>query len=503
MYFKRYQHQQEVLDNIQSYVDSGKSVGRVIVPTGGGKTRIEADVIKKYGIEQENNVSASLVLFHRIALGQQHIGLGSTPESPKGFRQWIGFDGWRAAAFHSGEHSSPVGISLKDEPQTTNVSVIKRHIERQKNLGNYSIIFSTYQSYHKLLDINFDVVIADESQFLVQEKYFYLFKSLKSSLKFCFTATEKWTDSDNGFGLNNRSIFGDRICTIKAVDLIKRGIIVAPKIHVIETSETEDVSCIVDLCIRISKYHHCDFSKTIGFSKTLFAASNSKDLKQILESQEHIRRFMPEHDIFIIHSNEEIGTTRNGMKIKDRNIFLDLIRASKNCLIFHYDILSEGIDISGITGVALLRSMNTCKLLQTIGRALRKYTVNDINIKKYALVTVPVWSNCEDDWVNLQKHIIALRGGGFQLDENIDISYELIKDAKERLNLEKEKDLPDLVSVEVHKSKANQKLKDAYHLLEKNTVEEALQFILHESKHKKDINIFKELYEYCETKGIS
>ena len=35
------------------------------------------------------------------------------------------------------------------------------------------------------------------------------------------------------------------------------------------------------------------------------------------------------------------------------------------------------------------------------------------------------------------------------------------------------------------------------------TVEEALQFILHKSKRKKDINIFKELYEYCETKGIS
>jgi len=503
MNFKRYKHQQEVLDSIEEYVNKGKNVGRIVVPTGGGKTRIEAEVVSKYGINKNNNFSASLVLFHRIALGQQHIGLGSTPQDPRGFRQWIGFDGWRAVAFHSGEHSAPVGISLRDEPQTTDVNVIKNSIKRQKKLGNYTIVFSTYQSYHKLIDIDFDVVIADESQFLVQEKYFYVFKDLKASLKFCFTATERWTDSDNGFGLNNKNIFGDRICTIKASDLIDRDIIVSPKIHIIETSIIEDVSYIVDLCIRIGRYHHLSFIKSAGFSKTLFAVSNSKDLKQILESQDQIRRFLPEHDIFIIHTNELIGTSKNGNQIKNRNMFLDEVKKSKNCLIFHYDILSEGIDIAGITGVAILRSMKTCKLLQTIGRALRKCVIDDKNVKPHALVTIPVWDNCEDDWVNIQKHIIALKGLGFKIDENLDISFELIKDAKERIDLEKEKDLPDLVSVEDYKVKANKKLESVRHLAEQNVVEEALNFILHEVKTTKNFNAMKKLYEYCEMKGLT
>lgn len=498
-----YKHQEECLKAIRDFFQEEENVsGRIVIPTGGGKSRIESIVVDEFGVKQKDRRGASLVLFHRIALGQQHVGLGSSEEDKRGFREWIGMDDWVAAAFHSGEHYAPKGRSRYSECSTTNPETLQQFIAAQNNKGKYVIVFSTYHSYHKLTDVSFDVMIADESQFLVQEKYFNVYDTIDARRKLCFTATEKWTDSDSGFGLNNESMFGPRVYEVKAAELIEQGIIVKPKIHVLETSSVETKSKIFDLCRRIAKYHADKFEKTLGFSKTLFAISNSNDLLEILKNQDKFRETLPGYDIFIIHSREEIGVTKNGEEIKNRNEFLDEIRASKNCLIFHYDILSEGIDISGITGVAILRSMNTCKLLQTVGRSLRLHKENGVNIKEYSLVTIPVWNNCKDDWVNVQRHLIALRTGGFPLDESFDISYELVKDAKERLNLKEEEDLEDLISSEEHTKSVQKNLDDALHLLEKDMIEELLPEILKRAKSDRSVNVFEELFEQCNAAGF-
>ena len=498
-----YEHQVECLDAIRNFfLEEDNVSGRIVIPTGGGKSRIESIVVEEYGVNKKSRRGASLVLFHRIALGQQHIGLGSSEEDRRGFREWIGMDDWVAAAFHSGEHYAPKGRSRYSECSTTNSEMLQKFIEDQNRKGKYVIVFSTYHSYHKLTEIPFDVMIADESQFLVQEKYFNIYDAIDASRKLCFTATEKWTDSDSGFGLNNEKMFGPRIYEVKAAELIKKGIIVKPKIHILETSSVEKKNKIFDLCRKIALYHDRRFKTILGFSKTLFAISNSQDLQEILKNQEVFRESLPEHDVFIIHSNKKIGVTKNGIEIKNRNDFLDEIRSSKNCLIFHYDILSEGIDISGITGVAILRSMNTCKLLQTVGRSLRLHKINGKNIKEYSLVTIPVWNNCKDDWVNVQRHLIALRTGGFPLDESFDISFELIKDAKERLNLKEEEELEDLISNEEHRRSVQKSLDDALHLLEKDMIDEMLPDLLKKAKSDRSVDFFNELFEQCNLVGM-
>jgi len=452
-----YRHQKDALDSIDNSFKNNVDVGRIVIPTGGAKTRIEALCVERYGILNKKSCGASLVLFHRIALGQQHV---------KSFLNWIPSKNWSYAEFHSGRKSNDMH---SESFNATNKNLLVNFIKDKNKENKHVIVFSTYQSFHKLTDVNFDIMIADESQFLVQNSetidYRNLFTSIKANKKLSFTATEKWTDSKNGRGLNNENVFGSRIYEIKPHVLIDRGIIVKPKIHIAKTSEIEVKEKMLDFCIEIATYQDKIFKEVIGFSKTLFAMPDSLNIKTMLDNIILFKNLLPDHDIYIIHSNPEIGMTKNGEELSDRDEFLYEIDKSKSCLIFHYDILSEGIDISGITGVALLRTLGTCKLLQTVGRALRTCWINGIQVKDYALISVPIWNECEDDLQNVYNHIKILRSGGFNIDLENDISWELVKDITDRVSIGEEDDvLDDLLSVEKEKTILQEKLKDIEHL---------------------------------------
>ena len=66
----------------------------------------------------------------------------------------------------------------------------------------------------------------------------------------------------------------------------------------------------------------------------------------------------------------------------------------------HYDILAEGIDVSGFTGIMPLRTLNKSKFLQTYGRSARPdkddRPVIDAIVKANGYMT-------KDDWKKLNK----------------------------------------------------------------------------------------------------
>jgi hypothetical protein len=104
--------------------------------------------------------------------------------------------------------------------------------------------------------------------------------------------------------------------------------------------------------------------------------------------------------------------------------------------------LSEGIDVDGITGVALMRNMGLSKLLQTIGRAVRVYKPNP-GAKRFALISVSVLNGDEDDKENVKYYVSAVRDGGYDIsaesvvetglprhiadEENVDDAYGKVK----------------------------------------------------------------------------
>lgn len=398
-------HQSDALRAIVQAIKagSGRAVGRIVMPTGAGKTFVEAATLA-YQMQTKRRRRIHLVLAPRILLVNQLL---------EEYRRFLG-TGFRAIAFHSGLHEPDYasGINWK-EVATTRINTVKEHWQTARAADQDLIVFSTYHSAGKFIDdMDFDTVIADESQYCVGEEFFAVARDLEASVKLFFTATEKHTVSDRGRGLNNETVYGKQLYYISPARLIELGLIVPPRLHVMYASSAEADRTIVSEVMEIAAAQHAITSADLGFSKILFAMKGTDDVRVIQEGLAELRAKFPTHDVFTITS--KTGARINGVKVDRELEFIPALKNSNNALIFHYDILSEGIDVDGITGVALLRNMGLAKLLQTIGRAVRVYKPNPA-LKRYALISVPVINGDEDDKENVGYYVQAIRNGGYDI----------------------------------------------------------------------------------------
>ena len=398
------EHQSHALAAVISAVESGSgaAIGRVVMPTGSGKTFVEAALID-WQREHNAGTRIHLVLAPRILLANQLIGE---------YRKFSGIV-YRAIAFHSGslEPDYDMGIRWKEQA-TTQVSAVITAWENAVGQGQDLVVFSTYHSADKLLDIQFDTMIADESQYCVSEGFFSVVQALQARVKLFFTATEKHTASDRGRGLNNVDVYGERLYYISPAELINRDLIVPPRLHVMYGETRDESKSIVSEVIEIARAQDQITRPELGFSKILFAMKGTDDVKTVEDNIARIRSEFPDHDVFTITSRN--GARINNQRVDRELVFLPSLTTSKNCLIFHYDILSEGIDVDGITGVVLMRNMGLAKLLQTIGRAVRVYKPNP-GAKRWALISVSVINGDEDDKENVKYYIQAIRNGGYDI----------------------------------------------------------------------------------------
>ena len=427
-------HQVDALTAIKAEITAGHGIakGRIVIPTGGGKTFIEAATIDYQA--KHNSVSrVHLILAPRIILLNQLMGEFAKYNGPI----------YRKMAFHSGtfepDHKLERGIKWK-EHATTNLKEIEKAYANSKVSNQDLLIFCTYHSAKKLLGIKFDTVIADESQYCVQEGFNDVIVKLNARVKLFFTATEKYTPSNCGRGLNNNTVYGKRLYEIKPQKLIELGLIVPPKLHIMHANTSNRDNSIVHEVIEIAKEQIKHTTCNIGFNKTLYALRGTNDIKIIENSIPRLKEELPEFEFFTISS-------RNGARIDNINVsregeFLPRLIEAKNALTFHFDILSEGIDVDGITGVALLRNMGLSKLQQTVGRALRVYKP-DPKAKPYALISVSALNGNQDDKDNVKNYIKALMLSGYDIsaenvietgqprhekqDVDIDDAYEDIK----------------------------------------------------------------------------
>lgn len=402
------EHQQEAFDSIVSAITqgSGTAIGRVVIPTGGGKTFVEAAVID-YQRSHNSKTRIHLVLSPRILLTNQLIDE---------YAKFSGSTSYGVVAFHSGNYEPDYEQIKWKVPSTTNVSDIKNAFSAAQKRGHDLVVFSTYHSSLKLTSFEFDTLICDESQYCVNENFGNSVKALNARVRLFFTATERYTASDSGRGLNNETIYGKRLFYVSPASLIEKGLIVPPRLHIMyaETRSKED--SVVSEIIELAKAQDGLTSPNLGFSKILFAMNGTDDVKSIEDNIAKVRKELPNHDVFTITS--KTGAKINGVLIK-REDFLTELKTRVNCLIFHYDILSEGIDVDGITGVALMRNMGLSKLLQTIGRAVRVYKPNP-DLKKEAWISVSVLNGDDDDKARVKRFVEAIRDGGH------DISYERV-----------------------------------------------------------------------------
>jgi hypothetical protein len=77
----------------------------------------------------------------------------------------------------------------------------------------------------------------------------------------------------------------------------------------------------------------------------------------------------------VMHITSKFGAVINGKKVGREEFFQTLqswgADDTRHFVIFHYSILSEGINVPGLTHTILLRNLPIIEMAQTIGRVIR------------------------------------------------------------------------------------------------------------------------------------
>ena len=209
--------------------------------------------------------------------------------------------------------------------------------------------------------------------------------------------------------MNNTFVYGDVIERVPAQELIESGSIIPPTIHTHETDivRQKDTAAMIDSETVLSILDTLDDTNA---AKVLVAAPSTRVLWNMLTQSDVIQQ-LTDRGFEIMHITSKHGAYVNKTKVS-REVFFDTLTRygkddNKKFLLFHYSILSEGINVPGLTHCILLRNLPLIEMAQTIGRVIRLHIddIKDIQSgkipagqcqlyrKSTGFVTVPVHKN--------------------------------------------------------------------------------------------------------------
>ena len=429
--------------------------GIVCMPTGTGKTFVQASVIAKEILKTKGKFGVYVINAPRIMLSYQLLKEVYT------FLTYAGIDA-RYMSVHSGgandmedlekirvdaNYNEGTNIQFAQIENGTSPVTIRDFVEKAKTGNIPAIFFSTYNSAERINDAipeqKISIVMNDESQYLVQEQFHDIIHILNSNRCYFFTATTIHTPSDKGRGMNNKDSYGDTIFLMTPREAIDMGKMVRPRLHFVippvgSTYTKEDfqnsLGKIISEAFAQHNYAIGQFSK----AKMLVSVKGVGDIEKFFQSKEYKGLIRTGVKIYAVASDEKIGNNINGEKVNRREFLNRLREDGKNpmteIIILHYDILAEGIDVPGITGIMPLRTLGKAKFLQTFGRAARldiedrdRITKGEITPdqldemnKPYSWVIVPtIIHEDADSKEHIGQLITELRDYGFKPSEDI------------------------------------------------------------------------------------
>jgi superfamily II DNA or RNA helicase len=430
-------------------VSLSSNKGIICLPTGSGKTRIQSEILLKDSAKKKGH-RVYLVLAPRIVLSYQLLKEYFTDFNNAKAKFWY-------AGLHSGgsveirefEEFRDGDIEFQDIIVTTSSNDIRIEIDKARDLDLPIVIFGTYHSAERAsLAMNggaFDCVICDEAHYLVSDQFEGLVKidGINSRRTIFFTATMQTTTSDTGKGMNNVSRFGRVLLERIPRQMIDAGYMVRPRMHIIrfdrELCKTELVNNAGKIVSEAFSQHEYIARRT---GKVFVTCTGTPMIQSILSSQD-IRNLKRRRgvSVYAVASDPEIGNQIDGVRY-NRQEFLRRLREdgkniSKEMIILHIDILTEGIDVPGITGILPFRSLRKSKFIQTLGRASRmspddlesfrdgEYTYKDLDkmMKPYSWIMIPDIEG-EDTSQDIRELVRELRTYTFDPGEDIFISNE-------------------------------------------------------------------------------
>jgi hypothetical protein len=238
-------------------------------------------------------------------------------------------------------------------------------------------------------------------------------------------------------GMETKEIFGEELYTESAADMIKKGEMVTPYIHFVngKSGEIVDFSKLdndyeaIFKSVESSFFAHENRIKEISYNpdeigaKILVVCRGQTDLQQMYKTKawSNFRKEYPDNHLFALSSEfgiliddddsyvsipEEgkLSTVTNAKKFE----LIKKIKGLKNndrCIIFHVDMIGEGIDIPAITGVMPFRNLQLSKFIQNVGRASRLHKIDRANFYSDKITVAD-----QGSWVENSKIKVGEKG---------------------------------------------------------------------------------------------
>lgn len=297
---------------------------------------------------------------------------------------------------------------------TTKSSNIAVHTGICLAAGQHQIIFTTYHSLHRIVEAGIDIDVAyfDEAHNATSKQFFPKTAAISQMADNCyfFTATPRQSKNPHGRGMNNKIVFGTVLHTVKAQELIDTGSIIPAFIQVHEEAATNRTSSNAADCDTSTILNIIDNLDIHTSQKILVAAPSSKIIWGMV-AQTTLLRDLKKRGYDVLHITSKHGAYVNQTKV-NREVFFDTLTQwgkdnNRKFVVLHYSILSEGINVPGLTHCVMLRNLNVIEMAQTIGRVIRmnvedaqdiaegRIAAGDIGAyrKSYGFITVPIYGN--------------------------------------------------------------------------------------------------------------
>ena len=342
-------HQLRAYDNMSQH-----DCGQIIVPTGGGKTYIMIeDCIRR--LSSDGRIRTIVIVAPRILLANQ---------LSEEFLSEV--TNVKVAHVHSGETHH---FSTTKSSELTYWNSINPHYNK--------LIFTTYHSLHRVLDsmVNIDTIYFDEAHNGTGRSFFESVITCyqRQLRRYFFTATPRISrGKEKTRGMDNLKVWGNILEQTPAQELLDSGTILPPKVITFDTDRerTKQNAHEVDG----DNLKDIIRSMDIHSPKILVSAPTTRIMWNML-TQTDTQDWIYREGYDIMHITSKHGAYINKKKVGREEFFKTLTDwgkdDNKKFIIFHYSILSEGINVPGLTHSVMLRNLPTIEMAQTIGRVIR------------------------------------------------------------------------------------------------------------------------------------